>query len=213
MNSCEFCCGLGWIIVKRNGVEGARLCKCRTQAQQPRGKPISEAIVGVLVEGLCQTLEFAPESVGRALIVAALMEMCSTEEQARFVVNRACALHTKWGTCGIPGLRQILCSAYVPKDGFMLSSTEAYPEGIPSVRPPELAFPKLPPGRAASMDLDCERAVLALGEAKSIGGHVRSEALRIPERPTAPRPPITEADIRKAEQQYRNSKVRESKNA
>lgn len=168
--TCDKCNGTGWLIVEHNGFECASMCNCRAKAQQPHGKLLTEDMAGGLVAGMCQILAFAPAEVGQGIIVAALMEMCSTQAQATYVVNRACALHTKWETCGIRGLRQILCAVYVPADGVMVSATEAYPDGIPSIRPPESVFPKLPPGRVASADVGCERAILALGEAKAIDG-------------------------------------------
>jgi hypothetical protein len=165
--TCDRCGGSGWVIVENNGIEAARMCTCRSKTQQPCGKPLTEEVAGFLVEGLCQILAFAPDKIGQSIVASALMDMCSTEQQAHYVINRACALHTKWETCGIPGLRQILCHLYTPADGIVVNSTEAYPYGIPSLRPPDPELGKLPPGRFASADLDCERAVLQL-EAKSM---------------------------------------------
>ena len=166
--TCEHCGGSGWVIVETNGVSAAQMCVCRAHEEQPPGKPLTVRKAAELVEALCQVLNYAPETVGRAIILDALMKMCATEEQAVFTINRACALHTEWKTCGIRGLRQILCSRYTPKDGISIGSTDSYPDGIPTLRPPEPALPRLPPGVAASCDVECERAVLRLAEAKTM---------------------------------------------
>jgi hypothetical protein len=204
--SCERCDGTGFVIVEHNGVEGAKMCVCRAKAQQPAGRPLREDMAAVLVEALCQNLAFAPDAVGQGLVVTALMEMCSTEDQAKFVVSRACSLHTKWETCGIRGLRQILCSRFVPKDGLSLSSTEAYPDGIPATRPPELLKPRLTPGRAVSADLDCERAAPPLVETKAIVGRPKpASAIPI----NANFRPFTAADIERERERLRQTKAQE----
>jgi hypothetical protein len=167
---CKRCNDLGWIITERNGISGARLCNCRAEAQQPAGPSLREDDAALLVEGLCEVLGFAPETeVGRAVIVNALTAMCSTRKQAELVVNRACALYTKWPDCGIRGLRQILCAHSTPKDGITVMSTAAYPDGVPLLKKTDPYVPgRLPPGRTASGDLELERAVLNLGELKKL---------------------------------------------
>jgi hypothetical protein len=167
--NCERCNDLGWIITERNGLSGATMCNCRAEAQKLPGKPLREEVAIYLVEALCQVLGYAPDATGQPVLVRALMDMCCTEEDLRYVVNRACALYTKWSECGVPGLRQILCARCVPKDGITLMSTAAYPDGVPTLKPPDrYVMAALPLGRAASADLAMERAVLKLAEIKKL---------------------------------------------
>jgi hypothetical protein len=207
VTECKLCGGTGWIIVERaDGVSGAKVCDCRrTQKRQsgPGQTNLTPETAALAVEGLCETLDYAPRTeVGKAIITNALMSMCSTFEQATWLIQRACTLHTKWSTCGLPGLRQILCSKCAPKDGISVSGTEAYPEGVPSERPPQLASarPALPAGRVASASLSADAAVLELAEAKRMPSpreqihRACSLAPIIPEsRPDRER--ITQADV------------------
>jgi hypothetical protein len=105
---------------------------------------LTEEVASAAVNMLCETLAFAPKSdLARVLITKALMKMCYTEEDAFWLVERAANLHTNWDTCGIPGLRQILSSRGMPKDGVSISCTSAYPEGIPLEHPGQKPEPFL----------------------------------------------------------------------
>jgi len=113
-----------------------------------------------------EVLSFPPGPAGQALIVDAMMQMCATEEQLKWLVKRTVALHRDWKTCGIAGLRQILCSKYPPKDGVSCTSTVAFLDGVPAekrIQDPPL--PALPPGSVARMDTELDesfREVLGL---------------------------------------------------
>ena len=177
MTTCEKCGGVGFVIVEHNGLSGARICSCRAAAveraiaeKQPIGPPPREDVTAFMVKGLCQLLAFSPDEAGMAIIVNALIDMCYTEEQVSFVINRAANLYTKWEDCGILGLRQILCSRYTSRDGLMVYETKAYPDGVPSFRPPEPWRPMLAPGKVASEDPLLDRQIEQLGRMKAPGG-------------------------------------------
>jgi hypothetical protein len=106
--------------------------------------------------------------MGRSMIANALVDMCHTEDEAKWVVRQACELHATWGSCGIPGLRQIVGMLHTPKDGISVISTEAYPDGLPQKQLPGPALPALPPGRVASRDQLMESGVKMLAAAHSM---------------------------------------------
>lgn len=173
MNDCENCGGVGWILVERPDRDSfVKVCDCR-RAQKadsaPRRTILAPETAALAVEGLCEILDYAPKTeIGKAIITNALLSMCSTVEQVTWLVQRACMLHTNWRTCGIPGLRQILCSKYAPKDGIEVSSTKAFPDGVPSEQPRRVAPAPavLPRGHAASANPSLDAAVQELTEAK-----------------------------------------------
>lgn len=207
MTDCKVCGETGWIIVERpDGGTYAKVCDClRTRKTESAvGQTIlTPETAAFAVEGLCEGLAHAPRTeVGKAIITNALLSMCSTLEQATWLVQRACMLHIKWSTCGLPGLRQILCSKYAPKDGITVSSTEAYPEGVPSEQPQTVAPvpPALPPGHVVSVSPSVDAAVQELVEAKRLPSPQKPTRFARPPAPTIPesRPDgkrITQADV------------------
>lgn len=143
--NCKVCEDTGWKITDA----GASPCRCRKLriAKATAGTPLTAAAVAQAVEALGDTLSFFPKGIaGRTVIGDAIASMCKTVEQVRHMVRRAVALYTTWDKCGVPGLRQIVCSAGLPADGVMLSITEAFPEGVPLERPERPATLALPPG-------------------------------------------------------------------
>lgn len=112
MTDCKLCQGYGWIIVGRpNGNSGAKPCDCRRtqETESALGQtPLTPETAAMAVKGLCEVLDYAPPTeIGQGVITSAVLSMCSTTEQAMWLVQRACTLHTRWSTCGIPGLRQM----------------------------------------------------------------------------------------------------------
>jgi hypothetical protein len=152
MSDCIECHGTSWIIVEVKGISAARPCLCRrSPTNQSATTPLTEEGAATAVKMLCDTLAFSPASdLGRVLITSALLRMCHTLEDTLWVVERACNLYTRWDACGIPGLRQILSSRCVPRDGVSISRTAAYPEGIPteSRKPKQEPLGLLPTGSA-----------------------------------------------------------------
>ena len=206
--SCEKCDGTGWIIVDTPKGSAAKPCACRPvrKPEPPKGKPLTEKEAIAALTLLCGTLGWPPEAGARGLIVKAMMTMCSTKEQAMWMVERAAELYTRWPDCGIRGLRQILSSdlRYLPADGVTISCTEAYPEGIPSTRKdPEPLQLALPPGHVASADLEMDESIQRLAQVKSI------------DRPApVPNPnfkPITQADIDRVREERMLQRAREER--
>src|SRR5260370_7895477 len=117
---------------------------------------------------MCGFADFLPYAeAARGLIADGLMSMWEKVGQVRWLVRRTAQLHVKWSACGIPGLRQVFCSKYRPKDGLTICSSEAYPEGIPTETSVLAANLKaLPSGLAVSTSPSIEAAVSDLSNAK-----------------------------------------------
>lgn len=147
--SCDKCGGTGWIVRERNGISSVSACSCRkplaiSKPFEDTGTPLSDKVASLLTFELCETLDFAPDEkqeLGRAAIALALQSMCETEAEADWTIKRACNLYRKWGDCGIPGLRQIVSSFRLPKDGFSMFSTPVFPDGLPPLK----SLPPPPP--------------------------------------------------------------------
>jgi hypothetical protein len=81
-------------------------------------------------------LRFFPSGgQARAAISELLMQFCSTDAQARWLVRRVWALYSEWP--GPRELRAVFCSKFPPADGIEADSTDArfLETGIPSERP------------------------------------------------------------------------------
>lgn len=133
-------CTDGWItITTRSGVEAAKPCPtCRPPKRPETGTPITEEDAIACARKITTMLSFAPENDLAQLAIAHFLidDLCQYKEQAEWIARRVPQLHTKWDTCGLPGLRQIFCARYErPKDGLITTSTAAYPDGIPAERP------------------------------------------------------------------------------
>ena len=158
---CDLCGGTGFVTVENaaTGYTGAKRCVCRDEvlAQQVarqeranRGTPMTDGAAMACVKSLSGIGGYFPrDEVARAVIADVLVRMCHTVEQAQFMARKAYELYSGagggWDRCGIAGLRQILSALTVPKDGLVLHSTEAYPEGLPDRRPPKPPEPLLLP--------------------------------------------------------------------
>ena len=163
--TCPLCDGTGFVIVTRKGIEAAKPCECRDAAvaadesrRQEPGTPLTVDLAMPIVTGLCDCLEFSPPpGPGRAVIASLAAKMCSTQEQLQWLVGRTVELYAKWP--GIPALRQILCTRFVPRDGIECFSSETYPDGIPAG--PQLVQQRLllPEGHIASVDREADHAI------------------------------------------------------
>jgi hypothetical protein len=187
----------------------AEPCPCRTEriasararrAKADEGTPMTAKTANGAVRALRVLAFFPSEGEARAMVASALLRMCHTAEQCRYVVKKACDLYRKWDDCGIPGLRQILCSLTIPRDGLVQLSTEAYPDGIPLPQGAGLTMlpnapwqpAQLPPGRLVSAAADVDGMVV----------HVATECARLPLQlvpKPAPKPPEPLSDERRAE--------------
>lgn len=133
MTYCEECGRSGWIILEGpNGVTCAKPCDCRRtkRTEPPLGQTtLTPETAAFAVEGLCETLDYAPRTeVGKAIITSCVLSMCYTVEQATWLVQRVCMLHTSWSTCGLPGRRQIFGSKYAPLAARLSAGTTAINE-------------------------------------------------------------------------------------
>lgn len=172
MTTCEFCGGDGWVRVDTPDGNGAMArCRCRKiqKQQAASGTALTWEAASAAVGALCEVLEFAPKSaMAQSIITSGLMAMCSTEEQVKWLINEAGMRFTKWGECGLPVLRQILCSKYRPKDGIDYSYTPAFPDGIPSAQPAPPEIQQLPRGAPESANEKLNEAVRKLADLKKM---------------------------------------------
>ena len=219
MSKCKLCDDSGWVRVERGDITAAKRCVCReigTSAET--GTPLTLEAAAQATTILCELLDYSPSSdESRAIIADSLMSMCATVDQVRWLVRRTPQLHVKWRTCGIPGLRQIFCSKYRPKDGLMICSSEAYPEGIPTEKSAGLAagVRALPSGHAVSVGPSIEAAVSDLSDAKRMptaGDGLRivppgvRRSSEVQANPDAPK--ITQADIDQEVERHRRAKAK-----
>lgn len=65
----------------------------------------------------------------RAVLLKHLYQLCSTDDQVRWLAGRFTTLFPKWP--GLRELRALACTKFRPKDGIEIYS-DAYPDGIPS---------------------------------------------------------------------------------
>jgi hypothetical protein len=209
--TCEKCGGTGWEVADR----GARACICRAKKihAAETGTPLTDEAISGAVKAL-QVLSFFPTSIEAQTVIGdAIGSMCSTVEQVRRLVRRACSLYQRWDQCGLPGLRQIVCSFARPADGIMLSITEAYPDGIPAERPTPttaLALPAPPRAREISGSPTVEAAVSSLAAAKDLNRI--GPAPRVREVPLVNVPPekrITAADVEREVQRLRDLRAKQ----
>jgi hypothetical protein len=218
---CELCGGTGFMIVERGSITAAKPCTCcgRASKSSKPGIPLTAEVAAVYTATICDTLAFAPPKeakLARAHINNRLLAMCDSEEQLKWLTDRVCDLYTKWEDCGIPGLRQMLCLQYRPKDGIELFSTKSYPDGIPLEKPQlESVSKALPPGHAVSASPSIEAAVSDLSDAKRMpaaGDGLRivpPVVRRIPEvQPNPDAPKITQADIDQEVARLRRAKAK-----
>lgn len=138
---CNLCGGTGYVIVSARNkagetVDAAKACECRkVKPQTEAGHPVAWDDCAAASEALAVMSFYPREEMARLLVARALEQMCTTKEQLNWTIERAVSLFDKWDKCGIQGLRQVLCSKHLPKDGISCDSTDAFPDGIPSQSP------------------------------------------------------------------------------
>lgn len=92
-----------------------------------------------------------------------LLTMVRNSEQLRWLVRRARMLYSHW-----PGSREIrvlFCQKFMPLDGFEVSGSIVYPDGIPSEHPDTTPF-LLPAGRVVSIDTEFDAKLQSLAKTK-----------------------------------------------
>lgn len=223
---CEPYGGLGRLVVQ-NDNEAIENCPC------PRGKALKAAgearnrvpsqaepvvsseaanhaceILGALLEN------FTLSEVGRAAVAAELRALCTDESGLLWLTVQLPRLYSKW-----PGAREVrilYCSRFRPLSGADLVSavSESYPDGFPPESPadalrqiesgPMLA---LPPGHVVSASPTIERAVQELAQAKDLN-RIGQPAPKVHDVPVIRKTTITQSDIDKAQEAYREKKAR-----
>src|SRR5215472_12604629 len=120
---------------------------------------ISKEAAEARVELLAVLPYFPGEPPQRGVIVNELVEMCSNEDQLKWLVKRTVKLWSKWES--VRELRAIFCAKFKPADGFEVGYSQVFADGIvpPESPEPSYTLPALPPGATASADPEMDRLV------------------------------------------------------
>jgi hypothetical protein len=107
---------------------------------------------------------FPTDPPARGMIVDELREMCSNEEQLKWLVKRTVKLWSKWES--LRELRAIFCARFKPADGFEVGYSSVFPEGIVPPESPQISYTPiaLPPGRAITADEKLDGTVVQVAQ-------------------------------------------------
>ena len=123
---------------------GVKRCDCprgRALAAKAKVPDYRDPVISTEQATLCTEMMagipfFPPEEGARAVISNEIAAMCESDEQARWLAMRMVRLYRKWP--GAIEMRIVFCSTHQPLDAIAaIGESEAYPDGIPSERPPE----------------------------------------------------------------------------
>ena len=163
------------------------------------------------IDEMATTLKFFPAkatAIGRILT-----EMASSDAEILWLARRLPQLYNEWP--GALEMRAVFCSRFRPRDGVEAYSTDQRfaDEGIPSEKA-AMALPAspmlaLPAGRAVSVAETVDVAVCDLARAKDLNRQGPPPRVRdIPVLPPGANP-ITEADLRKVEEELRQKRAKD----
>lgn len=213
--ACEKCAPLNglWQLVRG----GTKRCDCaRGQSlaemdQMRSATPLLEVDPLISPEAATTCISmlsairwFPAEPAARVMIADELQSMCNSDTEAFWLCKRMIRLFVEWP--GVPALRAVFCSKFVPLDRFQgLGICAAYPEGIPPELPePAPARLALPPGYIASADPSLDASVRMAASLLDINRWRRVTPRMPAEEPTNPNfIPITQADIDRAVEELR----------
>lgn len=221
---CEPYGGLGR-LVDQNGNDAIAPCPCargkslkamrdaRDQIPATAEPVVSPEAARHACEILGALLEHFPLSeMGQAAVAAELRALCTDEDGLLWLTKQLPRLYSRW-----PGAREVrilYCSRFRPLSGQDMASavSESYPDGFPPESPAEAkqleAAPMLalPPGHVVSASPSIDRAVQELAEAKDLN-RVGLPAPKVHDVPVIRKPSITQADIDRAAEEYREKKL------
>lgn len=133
------------------------------------------------------TLKYFPtkqESI--EVVMEAVMEFASTDDQADWLGKRMLKLFTEWP--GPRELRAVFCARFKPADGIEADSatfTEGVPSEHPQLPPPPLLA--LPVGHTVTCDAELDEAVQNLAQACTMPRRLREDPPCVPEGPPTER--------------------------
>lgn len=162
------------------------------------------------IDEMAATLKYFPANA--TPIARILSEMAATDAQVLWLARRLPQLHNEWP--GALEMRAVFCSRFRPRDGVEAYSTDQrFADGIPSEKAaaalPAAPMKALPAGRAVSVAETVDVAVCDLARAKDLNRQGPPPRVRdIPVLPPGVNP-ITEADLRKAEEELRQKRAKE----
>ena len=132
--------------VKRCDCPRGRALAAKAKVPEYRDPVISTEQATLCTEMMASIPFFPPEEGARAVISNEIAAMCESDEQARWLAMRMVRLYRKWP--GAIEMRIVFCSTHQPLDAIgAIGESEAYPDGIPSERPPEKTPARLPGAR------------------------------------------------------------------
>lgn len=219
---CEECSPYGGNFQYSKG--GMKRCQCargqslaemdRMRAETPllEVEPVVSPEAATQCISMLTAIRYFPAEPGARLLVAdEIRAMCNSDDEAFWLCKRLARLYSEWP--GIPAMRAVFCSKYVPLDRFAsVGMIPGFPEGIPpelpQAGPTRLA---LPPGHVASVDEGLDRAVQMLANIKDLNRPLRRQfAKEAREVPNPNFTPVTQADIERAVNELRDKRAREA---
>ena len=122
-----------------------------------------EAAIGGML-GLSVLPFFPTDPPARGMIVDELRDMCSNEEQLKWLVKRTVKLWSKWES--LRELRAILCARFKPADGFEVGYSSVFPEGIVPPESPQISYTPiaLPPGCSVTADEHLDGTIMQIAQ-------------------------------------------------
>jgi hypothetical protein len=213
---CAKCASFGgsWMETET----GLKRCDCprgialAAKTKEPEyHEPVITTEQAMIYAEMMASIPFFPTEAGaRAVIANEIASMCESLDRAEWLAVRMIRLYRKWP--GVIELRIVFCSKYQPLDALPeIGASEAYPDGVPSERPPEKA-PALLRGRedvliSAAPSVEATVRDLAIKtDLKRYGAPAKVRDIPVRQLTEADR--ITPEMIRKAEEEFRASKAR-----
>ncbi len=122
------------------------------------------------VVGMLATIKMFPsDAIVRGVIGNEVQKLCANLSEGVWLADRMISLYDNWP--GVRELRRVVCNSKIPYDGILAtSSSEVYPDGIPSERPQRPEVRALPPGAPVTADRGIETSVRDLVRAKTMKG-------------------------------------------
>lgn len=153
-----------------------------------------------ILSGLRLLKYFPSDECAMAALVRQVGEMCQSEEQVDWLVNRMLKLYLEWP--GMQEMRACYCSRHRPKDGINAYS-QVYADGIPSEKKTEPLKLAAAAGMAGRNTADPELNRVVAGVARML----EMPKAKAPQYPNPTAKPITQADIDAAVEENRRKRA------
>lgn len=205
--------------------DGMRRCDCArgrallaasteaTAIREPSPPVISTEFANICTEAMTAMDYFPPEAAARGRIADEIAAICADEEQAIWLAIRMTRLYRKWP--GVQELRLVYCARYQALDCLpAIGTSEIYPDGFPSERPPEPELKRLTgkpePGEISAAE-SIENTVRDLAELKDMNRATQVKVRDIPVIQLTDENRITQKQMLEAARAYRAARDREQR--